>query len=68
VVLYMRRRPGQPVDIELGLYAVLAAADALSAALAAVLALVSLYWLALAKLQVKWRSCRHLHGGRGGWG
>ncbi|KIY92883.1 putative Meckelin [Monoraphidium neglectum] len=53
VVLYMRRRPGQPVDIELGLYAVLAAADALSAALAAVLALVSLYWLALAKLQVE---------------
>ena len=49
----MRRRPGQPMDIELVLYALLAAVDVLSGALAAVLAMVSLYWLALAKLQAR---------------
>jgi hypothetical protein len=53
VVLYMRRRPNQPMDIELVLYALLAAVDVFSTALAAVLALVSLYWLALAKLQAR---------------
>jgi hypothetical protein len=50
----MRRRPNQPMDIELVLYALLAAVDVFSATLAAVLVLVSLYWLALAKLQVRW--------------
>lgn len=48
----MRKRAAQPVDIELILYAVLAAVDVFSATLAAVLAMVSLYWLALTKLQV----------------
>ena len=52
VMLYMRKRSNQPVDIELVLYALLAAVDVFSAALVAVLALVSLYWLALAKVQV----------------
>ena len=49
----MRRRPSAPVDIELVLYAALAAVDVFSGVLVAVLALVSLYWLALAKLQVR---------------
>lgn len=48
----MRKHSNQPVDIELVLYALLAAVDVFSAALVAVLVLVSLYWLALAKLQV----------------
>lgn len=60
VLLYMRRRPAAPVDLELILHALLAAVDVFSAVLAAVLALVSLYWLALAKLQA--RGC----WGRGG--
>lgn len=57
VVLYMRKRPQQPVDIELALFAALAAADVFSGVLAAVLVMVSLYWLALARLQARVCMC-----------
>ncbi|KAI8463954.1 MAG: Meckelin [Monoraphidium minutum] len=60
VVLYMRRRASQPLDIELVLYGALAAVDVFSGALVAVLALVSLYWLALAKLQARGAEDVHL--------
>ena len=56
VALYMRQRAAQPVDAELLLFGALAAVDALSGALVAVLAVVSLYWLALAKLQARARA------------
>lgn len=52
VVLYMRKHSNQPMDIELVLYSLLAAIDVFSGTLVAVLVLVSLYWLAMAKLQV----------------
>jgi hypothetical protein len=51
VARYLRRRSAQPADAELLLFAGLAAVDAFSGALVAALVLVSLYWLALAKLQ-----------------
>jgi len=50
----MRKRSNQPMDIELVLYSLMAAVDVFSATLIAVLVLVSLYWLALTKLQVGW--------------
>jgi hypothetical protein len=54
VVLYMRKRSTQPMDIELVLYGLVAAVDVFSGALVAVLVMVSLYWLALTKLQVRY--------------
>ena len=53
MALFLRKRASRPIDLDVLLYALLAAADALSFALCIVLLLLSLYWLISIKMQVR---------------
>ncbi len=53
MMLFLRKRVNTPIDLDVLLYALLAAADAMSFALCVVLLLVSLYWLITIKMQVR---------------